>query len=154
MFLLVAQGIDETERQLLLEFDALMKDFGPNPQDSVVVGMCLRRLGLYYRGRMMRYKRFSQSKSYVVRLFSCRDSPCAELDLAQINNRKEKHKAMYEALTTAYSMVYSKSSSPYSPEWCLEDHRKALGNNEHLIDLLKEVMITERNFCELRIILN
>jgi hypothetical protein len=150
LLLVAADGIDETEMQLMSEFDALMRDFGPSPQDSIIIGMCLRRLSLYYRRRMRRYKlisggKFAKYAHAEVFLFP-------KLYAADVKIRKEKSKAMYEALTTGYSMVYRGQSSPYSPEWRLEDHREALGNNKDLIESFKKITIAEKDFCKFQII--
>jgi hypothetical protein len=67
---------------------------------------------------------------------------------ARIERKLEKPKAMYEALSTAYSLVYRGAKSPFSEKWSLEDHLVALGNNEELGCLLHEVVEYDRRYCK------
>ena len=60
---ITAEGIKESERQLLLEFDMIMRTYGPNPRDMVVIGLCLRRLGMIYWKNLRRYRSYSHSTS-------------------------------------------------------------------------------------------
>jgi hypothetical protein len=71
---------------------------------------------------------------------------------ARIIHRIEKSKAMYDALTTAYSLVYRGTRSPYSTKWkskdYLEDHPGILGNNRELYDLFHEVVRYDKQYCK------
>jgi hypothetical protein len=60
----------------------------------------------------------------------------------------EKPKAMYAALATAYSLVYSGARSPYSNKWKAKNYRGAFGNNRELSKLFVEVMKYDKNFCK------
>ncbi|PVH69845.1 hypothetical protein DL98DRAFT_521961 [Cadophora sp. DSE1049] len=124
---IAAEGIKESERQLLLEFDMIMRTYGPNPQDMLVIGLCLRRLGMIYWKNLRRYRSYSHS-SFIQRI--------------------EKSKAMYEALTTGYSMVYRGTTSPYSPEWRLEEHYQAFYNDENLAMIFLKIIREERKKYE------
>jgi hypothetical protein len=63
--------------------------------------------------------------------------------------RMEKSKAMYEALTTGYSMVYRGTTSPYSPGWRLEEHYQAFHNDENLAMIFLKIIREERKKCKL-----
>lgn len=67
--------------------------------------------------------------------------------IANVNRRREKSQAMYEALTTSYSLVYRGAASPYSPEWRVEDHRDAFGNDDDLADLFLKLTLEDKRFC-------
>jgi hypothetical protein len=58
--------------------------------------------------------------------------------------KREKPKAMYEALTTAYSLVYSGAKSPYSKRWSVKDYLGDFGNDMELSQLFVEVMIYDK----------
>jgi hypothetical protein len=59
---------------------------------------------------------------------------------------------MYDVLTTAYSLVYRGTRSPYSTKWksrdYLEDHPGVLGNNRELSDLFREVVRYDKQYCK------
>ncbi|MCJ1405245.1 hypothetical protein MMC11_008472, partial [Xylographa trunciseda] len=57
-------------------------------------------------------------------------------------------KAMYDAMTTAYSNVCRGAESPFSPHWRLEDHAEAFGNDASLIEDFKEIMELEQEWRE------
>ena len=63
--------------------------------------------------------------------------------------RIEKSKAMYEALTTGCSMVYRGTTSPYSPQWRLEEHYQAFHNDENLAMIFLKIIREERKKCKL-----
>jgi len=71
---------------------------------------------------------------------------------AKIIHKREKSKAMYDVLTTAYSLVYRGTRSPYSTKWkskdYLEDHPGVLGNNRELSDLFREVVRYDKQYCK------
>jgi hypothetical protein len=62
--------------------------------------------------------------------------------------RRKKSLAMYEALSTAYSLIYRGAKSPFSKKWSLDDHLGAFGNDRKLSDLFLEVVKNEREFCK------
>jgi hypothetical protein len=64
-----------------------------------------------------------------------------------MNRRREKFKAMYEAVTTAHSLVYSGAKSPFSSKWRVEDHLD-FGNNIELSQLFREVIDRDKKFCK------
>jgi hypothetical protein len=68
--------------------------------------------------------------------------------IAKINRKREKAKAMYEAVTTAYSLIYSGAKSPYSSEWRVEDHLGAFGDSKKLSQLFCEVIHYDKEFCK------
>jgi len=55
---------------------------------------------------------------------------------------------MYEALTTAYSLVYSGAKSPYSRKWEIKDYLGAFGDKRELSELFVEVMKYDKQFCK------
>jgi hypothetical protein len=63
--------------------------------------------------------------------------------------RIEKPKAMYDALTTGYSIVYRGSSSPLSTQWRMEDHHDAFGKDKRLETLFEKLIIEEKDFSVL-----
>jgi hypothetical protein len=63
--------------------------------------------------------------------------------------KREKPKAMYDALTTVYSLVYRGNASPYSRKWRVEDCGDAFGKENELAHLFVEVMKQDKSFCEL-----
>ena len=66
-----------------------------------------------------------------------------------IKSKIEKSKAMYELLSTAYSITYRGANSPYrEKKWRLEDHAGALGHNEDLSNMFLEVVAYERQYCK------
>lgn len=69
-------------------------------------------------------------------------------DLATISLRKQKSLAMYEALSTAYSLVYRGAKSPFSKKWSLHDHLGAFGNDRKLSGLFLEVVEYDREICK------
>jgi hypothetical protein len=55
---------------------------------------------------------------------------------------------MYEALGTAYSLVYCGNKNPFSIKWRAQDHVGALGNNMELFDLFLEVVEADKQYCK------
>jgi hypothetical protein len=62
--------------------------------------------------------------------------------------KAEKPKAMYEALTTAYSLIYSGAKNAFSIEWRAEDCLGAFGNDRELSNLFVKVMNYDREYCK------
>ena len=75
------------------------------------------------------------------------DQEGSDLLVAIIERRREKLKAMYAAITTAYSLVYRGKASPYSAEWRTEDHRDAFGRDEGLAELFLQLTVEDKRFC-------
>jgi hypothetical protein len=55
---------------------------------------------------------------------------------------------MYDALTTAYSLIYSGSKSPHSKTWREKDSLSSLGCNVELKDLFIKVRDYDRRYIE------
>ena len=64
LYIHAARGIEETQRTLGKELDELFKktEDGRTRDNILVVGACLRRLGLEYRNRLQRYRDFAPGK--------------------------------------------------------------------------------------------
>lgn len=120
------KGIAETEKELLGMLDEQMKGCERNRRhpNSVMLGLCLRRLSLKFRRTLSQCRRHKLAST---------------ADMA---------KRMYDGCISAYSRVYWKSESPYSASWRLEDHSKDFGDDPGLIEMFGRIMRTERNYCE------
>ena len=55
---IAAEGFEATEKEILSTIDASMRPNGCNPQDTLILGLCLRRIALLYRLSFKRYKKF------------------------------------------------------------------------------------------------
>ncbi|KAE9367967.1 hypothetical protein N431DRAFT_514601 [Stipitochalara longipes BDJ] len=131
LMLIAAKGFEATEKELFSKLDALMRPMGCDPQSALIVGLCLRRISLLYRVSFKRYKQF-----------------LTDFIKANVDRRREKSKAMYEALTTGYSLVYRGAKSPYSKKWKMEGCGDALENDNELSNLFLEVVKYDRQYCE------
>ena len=56
--IIAAEGFEATEKEILSTIDASMRPNGCNPQDNLILGLCLRRMALLYRSSLKRYKKF------------------------------------------------------------------------------------------------
>lgn len=121
------KGIAETEKELVGMLDEQMKGCERNRRhpNSVMLGLCLRRLSLKFRRTL---------------------SQCRRHKLA---STADKAKRMYDGCISAYSRVYWKSESPYSASWRLEDHSKDFGDDPGLIEMFGRIMRAERKYSRL-----
>jgi len=58
LLLIAAEEFEATEKEILSTVDSSMRTLGCNPQDAVILGLCLRRMALLYRSALKRYKKF------------------------------------------------------------------------------------------------
>jgi hypothetical protein len=58
---LIAEKTEELERQVLVQIDALVPSNRKHASKSLVVGLCIRRLSLYYRRIMLYCKGFAST---------------------------------------------------------------------------------------------
>jgi len=66
LFILAAERIEELEREVLEQLDRLVPQCRDKPlqaDQALMVGLCIRRLSLYYRRIMLRYKQFEKGPS-------------------------------------------------------------------------------------------
>lgn len=66
LFKFAAEKIEELEREVLTQLDDLVPDYRDKPlhaDRALIVGLCIRRLSLYYRRIMLRYKQFKDGMS-------------------------------------------------------------------------------------------
>jgi len=63
LFLIAVEGFEATEKEILSTIDPLMRPNRCNPQNSLILGFCLRRMALLYRSSLKRYKKFIDCKS-------------------------------------------------------------------------------------------
>lgn len=140
---IAAKAMEETEKEILEIFDEAIKN---PPKDTIIIGLCLWRLALLYRMMMKRYK---------VILYDGKTTKFCILlkiltSLACVDRRREKQKAMYEAMTTGYSLVYRGTVSPYSPAWCIERHLHSFHGYDHLKHTFLHLKDVDKKFCEYR----
>jgi hypothetical protein len=55
---IAARGFEAIEQEILRIVDRSTKKLGYDSQNAVILGLCLRRMALLYRGALKRYKRF------------------------------------------------------------------------------------------------
>jgi hypothetical protein len=58
LLLIAAPAFEATEKEILSTVDSVMKPYGCDPQDALILGLCLRRMALLYRLFFKRYKKF------------------------------------------------------------------------------------------------
>ena len=58
LLVIAAEGFEATEKEILSIVDPVMKPYGCDPQDALILGLCLRRIALLYRLSFKRYKKF------------------------------------------------------------------------------------------------
>jgi len=156
LFLIAAKAFEATEQKILSTIDSALKTYGCDPQDALVLGLCTRRMSLLYRLSFKRYKKFGSDGMsklpYTARFLEPEPvsfhSALTNALSVGINRRRDKHKAMYDALTTAYSLIYSGSKSPHSKNWKEKDNLSFLGDNFELKDLFIGVRDHDRRCIE------
>lgn len=58
LLLIAAKEFEATEKEILSIVDSSMRTYPCNPQNAVILGLCLRRMALLYRVAFKRYKKF------------------------------------------------------------------------------------------------
>ncbi|KAL9134112.1 MAG: hypothetical protein Q9175_004708 [Cornicularia normoerica] len=126
------KGFVETEKELLAMLDEQMKcERNRRRPNSVILGLCIRRLSLSYRDSLRQNRRlYRRFESINPRGFA------------------DNAKRMYDGCISAYSKVYWKGESPYSASWRLEDHIEEFGNDAALVEMFGGIMRAERKYCE------
>ena len=132
-----AIGFDiETERNLLGILDEHM-NYESNRRfpNSMMLGLCIRRLSLYYRRKLIDSQALGKLTFGVKRLSSL------------ILDFQESVRSLYDGCISAYSKVYHKGKSPYSLIWRSQDHIEEFGNDAGLAEMFEQIRTEERIFC-------
>jgi hypothetical protein len=58
LLVIAAEEFEATEKEILSAVDFSMRTLGCNPQNALILGLCLRRIALLYRLSLKRYKKF------------------------------------------------------------------------------------------------
>lgn len=131
------------EKELLGTLDEYMNSESnrrfPNP---TMLGLCVRRLSLYYRGELISF-------NYFKTVVTNGEGPPEKLSnyWRWIREYQETLKSMHDACISAYSKIYHKGKSPYSLRWRLQDHIEEFGNDAALVKMFEEIRTQERKFC-------
>jgi hypothetical protein len=157
LFSIAANAIEDTEKELLKNIDDLVHGPRPyrdyKPSNPVILGLCIRRLSLYYRRIMMRYKSFNSSKSCSKLFpFSRNSRVMSMLNTTltiEARPRYEAAKQMYDATSRHYARVYNRADiCPFRENWNIEDHRAVFEHNADLIKKFKRVKAAEVYHCK------
>ncbi|PVH78610.1 hypothetical protein DL98DRAFT_655998 [Cadophora sp. DSE1049] len=127
-----AEGLGPAERLMASELDKLMKIASASRHARIIAGICLLRLVLIYRDRLVRDKiRISLPKN---------------TDRHQI--RLEKAELFYKRLTVAYSMLCREKDTPLTMEWEDENDFPMRERDAALEDAYLQLQHAFRKFCE------
>jgi len=148
LFMLAAKRIEELEREVLEQLDGLVPQCRAKPlqaDNALMVGLCIRRLSLYYRRTMLRYKQFNKGTSPSSRTFTPTNSKC---DLEQ-EIRKLNAQNMYDMMIRLYCRVFRVDLSPFHHQWRMSKHGVALRGDKSLIALFERFKDAEAVHCKL-----
>ncbi|TAQ91046.1 hypothetical protein B7494_g666 [Chlorociboria aeruginascens] len=126
IFLQAIKAITKNEKYVLGELDRLVSSRNQIGYDPVVLGLCVRRLSLYYRHIMARYKALGK-------------------DVAQ---RYQNGRIMYESTVRQYARTYKGTLSPFHEDWDGEMHQNAFDHDEDLISKFEQLKIAEKHHYE------
>ena len=126
----------EEEKDLLGMLDKHMKyESNRRYQNPMMLGLCIRRLSLYYRRKLIHIEPVGKNSTSIGR------------GIKEFQELQESVRSMYNGCISAYSKVYHKSISPYSANWRLEDHTDEFGNDSGLAERVARIVTEERTFC-------
>ncbi|KAF8859636.1 hypothetical protein BDZ45DRAFT_782306 [Acephala macrosclerotiorum] len=129
--LLAAEGLEPAENIVFSELDNINKHVSANEHARMIIGVCILRLMLLYRDRLVRDE---------IRLSLPRQKKWHQY-------RLERASFMYRRLTVAYSTLCREYDTPLTMEWEDEKDSGSFEGDQMLRNLYLQFQPAFRQFC-------
>ncbi|KAG9233710.1 hypothetical protein BJ875DRAFT_378057 [Amylocarpus encephaloides] len=134
--LLAAGGLEIAEKTVFSQIDSFKKLVGPNKHARIVGGICLLRLLLLYRDRVLR------------------DAIRVSLPREKILHRErlEQSSFMYRRLTVAYGILCRDANTPITTSWVAESDSVKWTKEDNILQTqFSRLQDAYKDFCKLSV---
>ncbi|TEY78279.1 hypothetical protein BOTCAL_0050g00100 [Botryotinia calthae] len=140
-----SEGLEEAEKYFFSEIENLCKKSASNKQTRIIAGICLLRLMLFYRERVVRI----DLRSNLPRCKTDEDlKNCIHPGKTDPQKRSEQCGFMYKQLAVAFSTLCRGDNTPLTTEWEAEAAGRVAPDAPMLANTFSELKIAYTEFCE------
>ncbi|RAL61332.1 hypothetical protein DID88_009468 [Monilinia fructigena] len=140
-----SEGLEEAEKYFFSEIENLCKKSGGSKQTRVIAGICLLRLMLFYRERVVRIA----LRSNLPRCETDEDlQNCIHPGRTDPQKRSEQCGFMYRQLAVAFSTLCRGDNTPLTTDWEAEAAGRVAQDVPLLANTFSELKLAYTEFCE------
>ncbi|KAG4031954.1 hypothetical protein MFRU_008g03040 [Monilinia fructicola] len=140
-----SEGLEEAEKYFFSEIENLCKKSGGSKQTRVIAGICLLRLMLFYRERVVRIA----LRSNLPRCETDEDlKNCIHPGRTDPQKRSEQCGFMYRQLAVAFSTLCRGDNTPLTTDWEAEAAGRVAPDVPLLANTFSELKLAYTEFCE------
>ncbi|KAI9643775.1 hypothetical protein NHQ30_007124 [Ciborinia camelliae] len=140
-----SEGLEEAEKYFFSEIENLCKKSASNKQTRIIAGVCLLRLMLFYRERVVRI----ELRSNLPRCKTDEDlKNCIHPGKTDPQKRLEQCGFMYKQLAVAFSTLCRGDNTPLTSDWEAEAAGRVAPDVPILENTFSELKFAYAEFCK------
>ncbi|QSZ32986.1 hypothetical protein DSL72_002570 [Monilinia vaccinii-corymbosi] len=140
-----SEGLEEAEKYFFSEIENLCKKSGGSKQTRMIAGICLLRLMLFYRERVVRI----ELRSNLPRCETDEDlKNCIHPGRTDPQKRSEQCGFMYKQLAVAFSTLCRGDNTPLTTDWEVEAAGRVAPDVPMLANTFWELKLAYAEFCK------